>query len=113
MGLSEADLAAPQHRPAVGQLAARLVAMARPYRRSARIGAARLPYRSRLTVLAADGIYGTIGEKVAALGKQAWDQRVRVGSAGKLGQLVLAALRSLGTAEIVTRTGLWTRPRQS
>ena len=38
--------------------------------------------RSRLAVLAADGIYGTIGEKVDALGAIAWDQRVRVSGAG-------------------------------
>ncbi len=112
-GLSEANMVAPAHRPALAMMAARLIALARPYRASARIGAARLPPRSRLAVLAADGIYGTIGEKVAAQGENAWDRRVRVSSAGKLGQFGLALVRGLSPAAETPRTGLWTRPRQS
>lgn len=112
-GLSEADLADPRNRSAVAAMAARLVDMAAAYRASARVGAARLPLRSRLAVLAADAIYGRIGEKVAALGPRAWDQRVRVSGAGKLGLLGRAAMRSLGNPPAASRDGLWTRPRQS
>jgi phytoene synthase len=112
-GLGEANLADPARRDAVAKLAARLVELSRPYRRSARVGAARLPFRSRLAVLAADGIYGAIGEKVFALGLAAWDRRVRVSSAGKLGLLAGAALRSCITPSLASRAGLWTRPRQS
>lgn len=112
-GLSERDLADPRCRKQVAILAQRLVEMSRPFRRSARVGAARLPVRSRLAVLAADGIYGAIGEKVLARGPKAWDQRVRVGSMGKLGLLALAALRALGPAPNTPRGELWTRPRQS
>lgn len=111
-GLSEADLADPHRREDVSRLALRLVQLARPYRASARVGAARLSYRSRLAVLAADGIYGMIGEKVAALGSRAWDQRVRVSSAGKLALLGQAIMRSAGSPPAATRDGLWTRPRQ-
>ena len=110
--LKEADLAQPAHREAVAMLAQRLVAMAAPYRASARIGAARLPYRSRLAVLAADGIYGAIGEQVAALGACAWDQRVRISGSGKLRLVAVAALRSLSRGGQASRAGLWTRPRQ-
>lgn len=112
-GLGEADLSDPAQRPALARMAAQLVGMARPYRRSARIGAARLPLRSRLAVLAADGIYGTIGEKVFALGERAWDQRVRVSGAGKLALLGQAVLRSAAGPMPFPRDGLWTRPRQS
>mgnify|MGYP001395007809 FL=1 len=112
-GLSERDLADPRRRDQVALLARRLVEMARPYRLSARVGAARLPFRSRLAVLAADGIYGAIGEKVLAQGAKAWDQRVRVNSAGKLGLLGLAAIRALAPAPDAARGALWTRPRQS
>lgn len=112
-GLTERDLADPRHRAQVAKLAKRLVELSRPYRRSARVGAARLAFRSRLAVLAADGIYGAIGEKVFGLGGKAWDQRVRVSSAGKLRLLGLAALRSVASAPSATRDGLWTRPRQS
>lgn len=112
-GLSELDLAVPSNRPALARMATRLVALSRPYRDSARIGAERLPLRSRLAVLAADGIYGAIGEKVAALGMQAWDQRVRITGLGKLGRFGLAIARGFGSAAAAPRTGLWTRPRQS
>lgn len=112
-GLTERDLADPQQRDKVARLAKRLVELSRPYRRSARVGAARLAFRSRLAVLAADGIYGAIGEKVFALGAKAWNQRVRVSSAGKLGLLGLATLRLIAPAADASREGLWTRPRQS
>lgn len=110
-GLGEADLADPARRGDVARLALRLVELARPYRASARFGAARLAYRSRLAVLAADGIYGTIGEKVAAKGSRAWDQRVRVSTAGKLALLVQALMRSVASPPAAERGGLWTRPR--
>ncbi len=109
-GLEGADLTQPQHRAALARIAARLVALSRPYRTSARIGAARLPSRSRLAVLAADAIYGAIGERVAAKGAQAWDQRVRVSTAGKLALFVAAAGRSIATPTETPRTGLWDRP---
>jgi phytoene synthase len=109
-GLQDADLTEPQHRAALARIAVRLVTLSRPYRASARIGAARLPGRSRLAVLAADAIYGAIGERVAAKGAQAWDQRVRVSSAGKLALFVAAAGRSIVAPSETPRTGLWSRP---
>lgn len=110
-GLSEGGIPDPVNRQALAAIAARLVALARPYRASARIGAARLALRSRLAVLAADGIYGTIGEKVVRKGERAWDERVRIGSLGKLGHLALAVLRSTRHPPNTMRAGLWTRPR--
>ena len=110
-GLAEQNLLEPINRPALARMATRLVTLARRYRQSARVGAARLPLRSRLAVLAADGIYGAIGEKVVALSERAWDERVHVSRAGKLGQLLIATGRSLSPAPSVTRDGLWTRPR--
>ena len=110
--LEEAELADPRHRDALTRLAARLIELSRPYRLAARVGAARLPFRSRLAVLAADGIYGEIGEQVLAQGPRAWDQRVRVGNAGKLALLGQAALRSFRKPPAAPRDGLWTRKRQ-
>jgi phytoene synthase len=111
LGLSEEGLAAPANRAALATIAARMVALAEPYRASARIGAGHLSVRSRLAVLAADAIYGAIGERVVLLGAQAWDRRVRIGRAGKAGQLVKAAMRSLARPAVTQRAGLWTRPR--
>lgn len=112
-GVSQAAIADPANRRKLAALARRLVVLARPYRASARIGAARLPVRSRLAVLAADAIYGAIGEKVVTLGERAWDQRTRIGKAGKAALFARAMVRSLGTPAALPRTGLWTRPRQS
>lgn len=109
-GLTDADLTAPHQRAALARIAGRLVKLSRPYRASARIGAARLPGRSRLAVLAADAIYGAIGEQVSAKGERAWDQRVRVSTAGKLALFVSAAGRSVMAPTDSPRTGLWTRP---
>jgi phytoene synthase len=112
-GLAEADIANPANRPALAGLARRLVALAEPYRASARIGAARLPRRSRLAVLAADAIYGAIGERVAALGAHGWDQRVSISKAGKAALFARALVRGLRKPAPAARTGLWTRPHQS
>lgn len=113
VGLTKSELDRQEVRAQAAALARRLVALARPYRRSAQIGAARLPFRSRLAVLAADGIYGAIGEKVDRLGVSAWDERTRVGALGKLGQLAKATARGLTSPDVIQREGLWTRPRQS
>lgn len=112
-GLVDAELDEPRHRAALARLAARLVELSRPYRSSARVGAARLPFRSRLAVLAADGIYGAIGEQVFVRGERAWDQRERVSGAGKLVLLGQAAIRSFGTPAPAPRDGLWTRLRHA
>ena len=112
-GLDEMSVADPANRAALAAIAGRLVALARPFRASARIGAARLAPRARLAVLAADAIYGAIGERVVALGERAWDQRVRIGKPGKAALFAQALARSLAKPATSPRTGLWTRPRQS
>ena len=112
-GLDQAGILAQANHPKLAAIARRLVALARPYRASARIGATRLPARSRLAVLAADAIYGAIGERVAELGELAWDSRVSISKQGKAVLFVRAMVRGLRNPEAVPRTGLWTRPRQS
>ncbi len=52
---------------------------------SARIGAARLPFRARWAVLAAAGIYGNIVREVVRRGDRAWDERVVVSGREKVG----------------------------
>jgi phytoene synthase len=112
-GLTEASLAEPQHREALARLARRLCDLERRYRASARVGAARLPFRCRWAVLAAARIYGAIAEKVAALGSAAWDQRVTTSKAEKLRYVQAAWVearfsRALSGDE--DRAGLWRRP---
>jgi phytoene synthase len=51
---------------------------------SARVGAARLPFRARWAVLAAAGIYGEIVRDVVRRGDKAWDERVTISGREKL-----------------------------
>jgi phytoene synthase len=109
--IAPGDLALAVHRSQLAQWAARLVDLARGYRASARVGAARLPFRSRLAVLAADAIYGAIGERVVQRGAAAWDERVRISAGGKLALLAVAAGRSRERLLPAARVALWTAPR--
>lgn len=82
--LGVSDLLSPASRPALATLTRRLAALSAPLEASARIGAMRLPFRSRWAVLAAASIYGDIGREVARIGEAALDQRVSTSAAGKL-----------------------------
>ncbi len=86
--LSSAGVKAGEHlaignRSAMAAIGSRLAKMAGEYEASARIGAERLPFRSRWAVLAAAGIYGDIAREVAKRGERAWDDRVITSKAGK------------------------------
>jgi phytoene synthase len=100
--LAEADVSPGEHmkthnRRAMANIAQRLADLSAGYEASARIGARRLPFRSRWAVLAAAGIYGDIAREVARRGEEAWDHRVITSKAAKAGwvarALVGAAIR--------------------
>lgn len=74
----------PHHRQELADMAARLIRRMEKHEAMARLGAARLPFRSRGAVLAAMRIYGAIGRKVLELGPRAWDRRVTTGRVEKL-----------------------------
>ncbi len=84
----------PPYRAKVAEVSAQLAQMAGTFEASARIGARRLPFRSRWAVLAAAGIYGDIAREVQRRGEQAWDQRVMTSKAAKLGWVAKAFLQS-------------------
>ena len=118
--LSEMDIPPGAHmhpafRPRLGVMARWLAEFAGDYRRSAAIGAARLPFRSRWAVLAASRIYGRIADKVERAGERAWDHRVSTSATEKLGDVASAGWHSLRPpapdADAVARTRLWSRPR--
>ncbi|MCW3796651.1 phytoene/squalene synthase family protein [Sphingomonas sp. BN140010] len=110
-GLTGADLADPKHRSALARITRRLSDMADAYRRSARVGAARLPFRSRWAVLSASGIYGEVATKAASLGPRAWDSRISTGKGEKAALVMDAFSESLWPVRPAPRDGLWTRPR--
>jgi 15-cis-phytoene synthase len=74
----------PHHRQELADMVAKLIERMERHEAWARAGAARLPFRSRWAVLAAMRIYGAIGRRVRALGKDAWNRRVVIGRAEKL-----------------------------
>ncbi|MGL5839500.1 MAG: phytoene/squalene synthase family protein [Sphingorhabdus sp.] len=81
------------------------------YEASARVGAARLPFRARWAVLSAAGIYGDIARKVRTAGEQAWDRRVFTSRAEKMRWVAQAFWQALKNDPSETgREGLWTRP---
>ena len=109
-GLEGADLADRVHRPALADLTLRLAALAEAYRRSSKIGAARLPFRSRWAVLSAAGIYGEVAARAVTLGPRAWDRRISISKAEKFALVIEAFGEALWPPRNVRRDGLWTRP---
>jgi 15-cis-phytoene synthase len=98
----------PPYRKALAGVVAQLAEMAGRYEASARIGARRLPFRSRWAVLAAAGIYGGIAREVAARGEHAWDHRVVTSKAAKLGWVIKAFAQSLTRAKPTSGGGFLT-----
>ena len=112
MDIPPGETMKPLYRPRMAVLAARLADRAAAYEESARVGAAKLPWRARWAVLAAAGIYGDIAREVKARGEHAWDRRVHTSAAAKLGWVAKALGQALGKpGAAVGREGLWTRAR--
>ena len=101
----------PDDRRSLALIAARLTTLVAKYEASARVGAARLPFRSRWAVLAAANIYGGIARKVVARGEGAWDSRTVIHKPAKLMLVARALMECADQPEPLPRNGLWTRPR--
>ena len=89
-GLDPSDPLRPEHREGLVRLIRRMVELGERYEQSALEGVRRLPFRSRWAILAAAGIYGRIGRRVADLGPSAWDERVVIRRRRKLLTIVTA-----------------------
>ncbi|MDQ8755203.1 phytoene/squalene synthase family protein [Sphingosinicella sp. LHD-64] len=101
----------PTDRRSLAAMAERLAGLVAAYEASARVGAARLPFRARWAVLSAAAIYGGIALKVVARGTHAWDSRTVVHKPEKLMMVINALVECGDRPTPVDRTGLWTRPR--
>ncbi|MEM8919180.1 MAG: phytoene/squalene synthase family protein [Pseudomonadota bacterium] len=110
-GLGQDNLLSPDNRAKTAALVVQLCMRAEDYAASARVGAARLPFRCRWAVLAAAGIYGDIARKVRKNPEEALRRRVIVGKAAKLAWIGRALSQAIISPATVDRTGLWTRPR--
>jgi len=116
-GVPLAEIASPEHRPAVSSVVARLLAEADRHYASAEVGLARLPFRAAWAVAAARRVYRDIGRLVRERGPRAWDRRASTGR----GRKILLTLAAAGDAVAATRDrarrlpvprdGLWTRPQ--
>ena len=84
----------PHYRKALAEIGAKFAEMAGEYETSARIGARKLPFRSRWAVLSAAGIYGDIAREVARRGEHAWDSRVFTSKADKFIWVMRAAVQA-------------------
>jgi phytoene synthase len=104
-------VADPADRAALADHAERLAALVERYEASARVGAARLPFRARWAVLSAANIYGAIARKVVGRGQAAWDSRTVIHKPAKLVHVINALVECGDRPEPVDRAGLWTRPR--
>ena len=101
----------PHYRSRMADMGWWLASMAQEYENSARIGAAKLPFRSRWAVLAAAGIYGDIAREVAKRGSAAWNHRVVTTKAAKAAWVAKALGQAMTNNPTPTsREGLWTRP---
>ncbi|MET4133718.1 phytoene synthase [Porphyrobacter sp. MBR-155] len=96
----------PHHRKELAAMAARLVALVEKHEAAARVGAAKLPFRSRWAVLSAARIYGAIGRKVRARGPEAWNSRTYVPRAEKALYGVRAFLSAVINREKVPKGGI-------
>jgi phytoene synthase len=107
--IDPADPMATPDRVAV--LARRMAARAALHEDSARVGAARLPWRSAWAVLAAADIYGSIARKVAAAGPAAWQRRQTTSTAEKIAAIARAfvAARWRPAPDRPRDPMLWTR----
>ena len=110
-GVPEAEIAAPEHRPALFGVTERLLAAAEPYYDSALAGLPSLPFRSAWAIAAARGVYRQIGVVVRHRGARAWDQRASSSSAMKAWLALQGgwiALTSRG-AKAPARPSLWSK----
>jgi phytoene synthase len=92
------------------EIAQRLNDLAQRYRASSKVGAARLPFRSRWAVLSAAAIYGEVATRAVELGPRAWDKRISISKAEKFMLVAGAFAEALLPPRKVSRLGLWTRP---
>lgn len=111
MRIDPDDLMNPMRQDALVQLIDRLCDLSERYEASARVGAARLPFRSRWAVLAAAGIYGDIARAVRRSEGGSLNQRIVTSKAAKAAWVAKAFGQALFKSKWADREPLWTRPR--
>jgi phytoene synthase len=98
--LAEKDLAPgtharPENRFILASIMPRLVGMMDQHVAASRLGAAKLRFRQRWAILSAARIYAAIGHTVLDRGQCAWNRRVVIGKAEKLGHVAAAFVEAV------------------
>ena len=94
-GLTPGEHADPDNRFVLASIMPRMIALMEKHEDAARLGAKKLPFRSRWAVLAAANIYGAIGRKVLDRGQLAWDTRTRVSGPEKAWHVTTALFQAV------------------
>jgi phytoene synthase len=89
------EFAATTNREQLAAIVARLIKRMEEHAKSSRLGAARLPFRSRWAILSAARIYTAIGREVLSRGSNAWDNRVFTSKIQKLAHVLVAFCEAL------------------
>ncbi|MEO9469665.1 phytoene/squalene synthase family protein [Parasphingorhabdus sp.] len=110
-GLKTRDMLETENRTKTAMLVARLCERAEHYARSARVGAAQLPFRSRWAVLAAADIYLNIARSVGQNPEASLDQRVVTGSLSKITSVSRALIQAMIKPGYSDRDDLWKRKK--
>ena len=113
MRIDPKDIMNPDRRDALIILVNRLCDLASDYEISARVGAARLSFRSRWAVLAAAGIYGDIARKVRSSDGGSLEERVFTSKIAKARWIAKAFGQALFRARFTDRKNLWLRPHRN
>ncbi|WP_247711625.1 phytoene/squalene synthase family protein [Qipengyuania aurantiaca] len=94
-GLTPGEHAKEENRFVLASIMPRMIALMQKHEDAARLGAKRLPFRSRWAVLSAANIYGAIGRKVLDRGQNAWNTRTRVNGLEKGWHVTTAFFQAL------------------
>lgn len=105
------NLFEPGNRTKTALLVERLCESAEHYARSARVGAAQLPFRSRWAVLAAADIYLKIARSVGKNAEASFEQRVVITSPSKIASVSRALVQAMNKPSYIDREGLWKRKK--
>ncbi len=99
----------PHHRKELHSMAVQLADLMDSHAKASRVGAHRLPFRSRWAVLSAARIYTGIGHKVRDQGPEDWLERVQTTKMAKLGHVFAAFFEALGPAPKMHEMPRWNR----
>ncbi|MCP5396995.1 MAG: phytoene/squalene synthase family protein [Sphingomonadaceae bacterium] len=99
----------PHHRGELVEMTEKLLTLMEEHAAASRMGAARLPFRSRWAILSATRIYTAIGHDVRQRGIHAWDHRAHTTGLQKAGHVTAAFFEALANRPRRVTLPRWNR----